>query len=50
VAAAAVSALALHRYDPQLQERTADAVKKRGGPALWAHFKERFHLPKETAP
>jgi HEAT repeat protein len=42
VARAAVSALALHRYDDRLRERTVGAVEQRGSKTLWTHFEERF--------
>ena len=44
VAWAAVSALALHRYDARLRERTADAVSRSGRAALRAYFEERFDV------
>jgi HEAT repeat protein len=42
VAAAAVSALAVHRHDPRLHERAAAAVAETGSAALRAQFEERF--------
>jgi hypothetical protein len=44
VAEAALSALALHRYDERLQERTAAAVAKNGRAALRAHFGKCFRV------
>jgi HEAT repeat protein len=41
-APAAVNALALHRYDARLKQRTAEAVAKTGQASLQAHFEERF--------
>jgi hypothetical protein len=46
VAWAAISALALHRYDARLRERTEDAVSRNGRAALRAYFEERFGLAK----
>jgi hypothetical protein len=42
IAGAALSALALHRYDARLRERTAAAVAQNGHAALLAHFEKRF--------
>jgi HEAT repeat protein len=42
IAAAAISALALHRYDAGLRERTAAVVKQSGRDDLRAHFEKRF--------
>jgi hypothetical protein len=42
VARVAVSALAIHRYDDRLRERTAAAVDQSGRAALKAFFAERF--------
>jgi HEAT repeat protein len=39
----AVSALALHRYDERLRDRTAEAVRQSGRAALSGHFQARFH-------
>jgi HEAT repeat protein len=43
VAKAALSALALHRYDERLRERAA-AVAKTSGAALLAHFEKSFRV------
>jgi HEAT repeat protein len=43
---AAVSALALHRYDARLRERTADAVARSERAALQAFFEQRFDAAK----
>jgi hypothetical protein len=42
VASAALSALALHRYDERIRERTAAAVAKNGRAELRKHFEQRF--------
>jgi HEAT repeat protein len=42
VASAALSALALHRYDERIRERTAAAVAKNEKAALRRQFEERF--------
>jgi hypothetical protein len=42
VAVEAVSALAVHRYDPSLRERTAEAVAKNGDVSVLSHFRKRF--------
>ena len=42
IARMAVAALALHRYDERLKERTAQAVDQSGRAALKAFFEERF--------
>ncbi|HEV3260781.1 MAG TPA: HEAT repeat domain-containing protein [Gemmataceae bacterium] len=47
VAESAVKALAIHRYDPRLVERTAAAVAQNGRAALRAHFEKRFHVKEE---
>jgi HEAT repeat protein len=44
VAAAAVSALAVHRHDTRLRERVEAAVTKTGDAALRAHFEKRFRI------
>jgi hypothetical protein len=44
VAAAALSALALHRYDERLRERTAAAVAQNGRPALRIQFDKSFRV------
>ncbi len=44
VGEAALSALALHRYDERLRERTAVAVAKNGRAALRAHFEKCFRF------
>jgi HEAT repeat protein len=44
VAEAALLALALHRYDERLRERTAAAVAKNGRAALRAHFERCFRV------
>ena len=44
VARLAVAALALHRYDDRIRERTAAAVSASGRASLLAFFKERFHV------
>jgi hypothetical protein len=46
VAWAAVSALALHRYDARLREQTAGAVSQSGRAALRAYFEKRFEVAK----
>jgi HEAT repeat protein len=40
----AVSALAVHRYDERIRERTAAAVAKNGRAGLKAHFEKCFHV------
>ena len=40
----AVSALAVHRYDERVRERTAAAVVKNGRAGLKAHFEKCFHV------
>lgn len=47
VAAAALDALAVYRYDPRLRERAAGAVEKNGAAALKARFDKRFAAVKE---
>jgi HEAT repeat protein len=42
VAAAAVGALAIHRYDARLVERVAAAVAENGSSALHAYFEKKF--------
>jgi HEAT repeat protein len=44
VAAAALTALALQRYDARLCERVAVILGRNGYEALQGHFQERFHL------
>jgi HEAT repeat protein len=44
VAEAAISALAVHRYDERLRERIAAMVRQKGREALQGHFEERFRL------
>jgi HEAT repeat protein len=44
VAEAAISALAIHRYDERLRERIAAMVSQKGHQALQGHFEERFRV------
>ena len=47
VAESAVEALAIHRYDPRLAERTAAAVAQNGRAALRGHFEKRFRIKED---
>jgi HEAT repeat protein len=43
-ARSAISALALHRYDDRLRDRTAAAVAENGRPHVRAHFEKSFRV------
>src|SRR5262249_13948618 len=47
VARFAVSALAVHRYDDRVRERTAGAVANNGAAGLKAYFEEQFRDPEK---